>query len=119
MHLPIYFGTLLSQVDCPAVRWLSMYGWSIRNNGVKRGLNVVFGGGVLIMEAYKGLIPATLVRILWQQIMKEGGKYSAQTAASAICSAVLCQDQACLRHRRRCESTVVACCYQRPCACSC
>ncbi len=70
----------------------------------------------LIMEAYEGLIAAALVSVLRQKIMQEGGEDFAQAAAGAVDTAVICQDQACLCHCLCCETAVVACCYQRPCA---
>ena len=51
---------------------------------------------MLMTVSHKGLIPAALVRILRQQIVEEGGQYFAQATASAICTAVICQNQACL-----------------------
>lgn len=53
---------------------------------------------VLVMEPHKGLIPAALMRILRQQLVEEGGQHFAQATTSAVCTAVICQNQACLRH---------------------
>ena len=72
------------------------------------------GGG-----SHKGLVPATLMGVVRQEVMEESGEDVAQTPTGAARTAVICQHQACLCDCLCGQAAVVACSYQGTSTCSC